>query len=344
MNVGPFFEKDYSCPVCRMGFKSLSVRSSASYVSKQDSDFHVVYSGASPLHYTVVVCPICNYSASAATFNDPLPTNVSEFIAKSLSAQRFQPLQLNKERTAEDALTCFQMAVQVAQLKQAKPGQVCGLLHATAWVCRELNLEEAETLYLQEALTAYMNAYENESSPPGNLDQLSFMYLIGELHRRLRKFDESVYWYNKVITDKDIKKNVRLDKLTREQWQLARQQAKLEVKLKGQGAGEGVPAQPETPSIPEPPPSRTVVKAEPAEPVRKRGRMQMMASLYNDQIEWLTKLMNRGYEKTAVLLPKEEVLRAVLDAFIEQLGSEELPRQFKTEKELTDAIKEMLNK
>ncbi|MGE5404815.1 MAG: DUF2225 domain-containing protein, partial [Candidatus Saccharibacteria bacterium] len=178
--------------------------------------------------------------------------------------------------------------------------------------------------------------------PPGNLDRLSFMYLIGELHRRLKKYDDSIYWFNKVITDKDIKKNIRLDKLTREQWQLARQQAKNEVKL--QGSGEGAPAQPEPSKIPDPPPARTVVKQEPPETVRKRSKMQMMASLYSDQIDWLAKLMNKGYEKTAVLMPKEEILRSVLDAFIEHLGSEELPRQFKNEKELTDALKEMLKK
>jgi len=69
--------------------------------------------------------------------------------------------------------------------------------------------------------------------------------------------------------------------------------------------------------------------------------MQMPAHLYADQIDWLTRIVNNGYNSTKTLVRKEQVLRSLLDAVIENLD-DNLPQEFSSEEELKDLFGELL--
>ena len=69
--------------------------------------------------------------------------------------------------------------------------------------------------------------------------------------------------------------------------------------------------------------------------------MQMPANLYADQIDWLTRIVNNGYNNTKTLVSKEQILRALLDAVIKKL-EDNLPQEFSSEEELKALFGELL--
>lgn len=221
----PLFFRQYTCPICKTSFQSYSIRSSAVFVEKRETDFHVLYRGQSPLHYSIIVCPICEYAASNSTFNNALPNEQQVQLARALKAlKKSNRPDFGGERDAKLALQCFQLAVRTAQLKKVPSGELAGLLLGTAWVAREANQPEIEVEYRREALKYYLQAYQ-DSYQIGNLNELQVAYLIGELYRRDEEYQQAVNWFNLVITHKKIKSNPSIEKMAREQWALCREES-----------------------------------------------------------------------------------------------------------------------
>lgn len=338
MNDKSFFQKDYSCPVCYTNLKSLTVRSSAAVTTVREPDFHVVYSDVSPLHYSIIVCPTCCYAASSGTFNDPLPPKSLEGIARALHALHRENYDFTGERTVAEALKSWQLAIQTAQLKKTTPGQLAGLFLGAAWMSRELEEAELETSYMTEAVTAYISGYNNEHMPLGNLDEISVAYLIGELSRRLGMHAQALNWFGQVLRHPEVKKKPLIEKMAREQWRISREEyAALNP---GGVPADGSNGVPDADFLGDEPPKRVVASTRSAAKTRKK--MQMSVGLYNDQIDWLNKVVNSGYSHSKVLVTKEEVLRAVIDCAMEMMNEAGLPETFSTEMELTAALKEKL--
>lgn len=221
----PLFFRQYTCPICSTSFQSYSVRSSAVFVEKREPDFHVLYRGQSPLHYSIVVCPTCEYAASNSTFNNDLPKEQQIQLARALKILKGSNRpDFGGERDAHLAMQCFQLAVRTAQLKRVPPGELAGLLLGTAWVAREANQTQIEEEYRREALKYYLQAY-HDSYQLGNLNELQVAYLIGELYRREKDYQQAINWFNVVISHKNIKTNPSIEKLARDQWALCREEA-----------------------------------------------------------------------------------------------------------------------
>ncbi|CFW97246.1 Zinc finger, RING/FYVE/PHD-type [Syntrophomonas zehnderi OL-4] len=346
--VNPFYNRNYTCPVCQKKFTSLSVRSSAIYLEKRESDFHCTYRNISPLHYSIIVCPACKYAASNNLFAKELPLTIVEQLALALAQLPSNDTDFSKERDLDMVLETFKMAIRTSQLKKSEPGELAGLLLAAAWICREANHEELENTYLAEALKYYLQAFEKSSSHIGNLTDIQAAYLIGELHLRRGNYNEAVNWFNRTIVHPKIKTNPAIEKQARDQWQVARE-------LAHQQKAAGTAVQPnQTKSAQDhvtadnhskndinktKEPSPTGNSSPPA---RNRSTMQIMANLYNDQIDWLNQIVNRGYDHSKHLVNKEQVLRSLLDACQEYLEGE-IPTQFSSETELKTVWLELLS-
>jgi len=54
------------------------------------------------------------------------------------------------------------------------------------------------------------------------MDELTVIYLIGELSRRLEMYDKAIEWFSKVVSHPERDFNIRIEKLAREQWHLVR--------------------------------------------------------------------------------------------------------------------------
>ena len=337
--TNPFFNKKFECPVCKTSFTSLAVRSSKVYVQSKEADFHVIYRGVSPLHYSMIVCPACYYAASANSFSKEInPLLLEKLIPALYQLRPTTAIEYNRERDLEKALGSFKLAIRSAQLKQVRAGELAGLFMGTAWVAREAGNIELENIYLKEALTQYLEAHNKDFQSIGNMSDIQAIYLIGELYRRNGECKEAINWFNKVIVHKHIKQNPQIEKLAREQWALAREEAVL------QPDSEGKTVQPAIQLVDQ---SENNAPAAPANnasktgPPQRRPSMQMPANLYADQIDWLTRIVNNGYNNTKTLVSKEQILRALLDAVIKKL-EDNLPQEFSSEEELKALFGELL--
>lgn len=343
MTTNQFYQKEHYCPVCLSFYKREAVRYSSAYMQTMESDFHVIYTNASPLHYAVAVCPVCNFAAPNSVFKGKLPQTIVDSLARALLVMYPEKTNLCGKRTLLEALKSWQMAIQSGQLRKATSGEMGGIFLGAAWMSREIKNPDLENTYLRQSLAAYNDAYNNEPMPIGKMDEVTVTYLIGELNRRIGNYKEAIGWFNRLLNDRKIKKNPRLEKMTREQWQLASSEFKS-TKKEGPEPQENEDFGFLNATLESPVPSgiSNVQKPRPTSPAKHRRTMQVPANLYNDQIEWLNKVVNRGYDMTKHLVTKEQVLRALLDASIDNLKNKEINEPFATEEQLAEVFRKLL--
>ncbi len=217
------YDKKYTCPVCGNAFNSKKMKSSACRVDRRDEDFCVVYKQDNPMHYEIIVCSQCGYAASENSFENLTPTEKQQ--VKSMLSGKVVSRSFCGERTVNDALDSFKLALFLAKQREAKRSIIGGLALKLAWIYREMKCDK-EAGFLEYALQNYTEAYNTEELPLGNLDEISVQYLMGELSRRLGKYDEAIFWFNKAVSNPERRDNPRVEKLAREQWQVAKDQSK----------------------------------------------------------------------------------------------------------------------
>ncbi|MDF2924059.1 MAG: hypothetical protein K0R57_2973 [Paenibacillaceae bacterium] len=223
--VEPIYQIKVNCICCGYEFETSRVRPSFKKATGTDSDFNVRYKLTNPDYYVVRVCPQCGFSTTES-FSDKLAADhKSEFelrVRVNWTAKDY-----GGQRTWEDALQTYKLALLCAQIKGEKDRVMSGLLHHIAWLYREKGDKEQENRFLQFALDSYVLVYENEGSPEVNNARL--MYLIGELNRRIGNYYEAVRWFSRVINDKQIMDSAMI-RASREQWAETRENM-LEARL-----------------------------------------------------------------------------------------------------------------
>jgi len=341
-DVGPFFEKKFICPVCQMTFTSLAVRSSKIFIGERESDFHVIYRGISPVHYSIIVCPGCNYAASNNLFPNPFkPAMVTQLATALLRLPLNKEVDFCHERDLNTAFLSFKLAIRSAQLKNVDPGELAGLLLAAAWLARESGQNTAEATYIDEALKHYLQAYQKSSTHVGNLSDIQAAYLIGELYLRQNNYKEAINWFNIAIFHPSIKGNPALEKTARDRWGLARELSKSNPQT-------NMPADDHSAAIDKAPAeiksaSPTDIPIATPSPKVNRGKtMQMSLHLYHDQIDWLSQIVNREYSASKTLIGKEQIVSAILDVVKGKLDTN-FPVGFSSEEELRNKLAALLD-
>ncbi|RJE91280.1 DUF2225 domain-containing protein [Paenibacillus sp. 1011MAR3C5] len=216
----PLYESKISCICCETIFQSTRVRPSFKRASAVDSDFCGHYdNGVNPDFYVVRICPSCGFASTENgldKLNDTQKKNYYDRIGNNWKGQSF-----NGERTAEQAMASYKLALLTAQVTGVKDRVIAGLLHHIAWLYRyEKNVAE-EQRFLKFALEAYVRVFELEGVSVNNA---KLMYLMGELNRRIGELNEAVKWFSRVVNDKKIM-DAAMIRASREQWQLIRQEA-----------------------------------------------------------------------------------------------------------------------
>jgi uncharacterized protein (DUF2225 family) len=217
------YEKSNKCIICNNSFSSKRLRATACRIDKREEDFYTSYKGHNPMHYEILVCPHCGYAASESSFNSMSSkeiTDIKEMLSGKIIGRSFCG-----ERTVNDALDSFKLALFMAKSRGAKDSIIAGLSLKLGWIYREMK-DDKEKDYLEYSLEYYKKAFDKENLPFGNLDEISVQYLIGELSRRLNKFQDAVFWFNKAVSNPNRANNPRIEKMSREQWIIAKEQYK----------------------------------------------------------------------------------------------------------------------
>ncbi len=215
-----FYEKKIKCPLCNNSFFTLRVRSKACRVEKKDEDFCTHYKGINPLFYEIIVCPCCAYSASENAWEELTQEDI--ITLKGAFSGKLVERTFCSERSLIDAIDSFKLALFTANIKKAKNSVIAGLCLRLAWLYR-FGGNEKEAAFLKHALDNYKEAFNKESLPIGNMDEITMLYLLGELSRRAGMLDESIVWFSKAVASPQKRDNPRIERLTREQWGLVRE-------------------------------------------------------------------------------------------------------------------------
>jgi uncharacterized protein (DUF2225 family) len=231
--VEPLFDISVKCTYCDNHFQSSRVRPSFKKATQTDSDFCIHYKEINPDYYVVRICPFCGF-ASTESFSDKM-TSAQKSDFEQKVARNWAMKDYGKVRSWEDALQSYKLALLCTQIKDEKVRVIAGILHHIAWLYRYNGDWEQEKRFLGFALDAYVNVYETEGS---SLNNAKLMYLIGELNRRLRNYNEAVKWFGRIINDRSIM-DAGMIKASREQWTTTREdmlQANLELPEEMQSA------------------------------------------------------------------------------------------------------------
>ncbi|MBB6735934.1 DUF2225 domain-containing protein [Cohnella zeiphila] len=216
--MDPLYETKITCPCCRSVFRTSRVRSSFKKATRTDSDFCAYFDLINPDFYVVRVCPYCGF-ASTESFREQLPQPHIELYLEKMG-KLWKHRDYGGERTAQEAMECYKLALLTAQTVKEAVRIVAGLLHHIAWLYRYEGNKEMEDKFLAFALDAYVQVYQTEM---GAVNNARLLYLIGELNRRLGKPHEAVRWFSRVIHDKSIT-DASMIRASREQWTLLREE------------------------------------------------------------------------------------------------------------------------
>lgn len=212
------------CPLCGQEITVTRVRSRLEMI-KQDSDFCTYYRGINPHYYDIWICPLCGYAAPDTYFEE-LPQGADNI--RSFLADRNVKVNFGGERTRDQAIATYKLAIFFAEMVNVLPSRLASLYLKLAWLFREGEQFAEEQASLEKAHEYYELAFLKEKMPIGNLTELTVEYLCGELLRRTGKLEEALHYLGKVVGNPRAKQEKRILELAR----TARDEARASYKLK----------------------------------------------------------------------------------------------------------------
>jgi len=224
----PLWNKKLSCPFCGHEFESSRMRQGAMRVKEKWTDFGSLFEGLCPYYYAITACPSCLVAArneEFEKFNAGYEPKLMEF-SKRARAQTAKPDIFGVgEITHEMAVRRHELAIACHKLKvHGEPGELAGLWLHIVWMCRLKGDEEAERKALEQALAAYLVFFEKGNKLPEKLGEPGVVYLIGELNRRLGRFQEAREYFSKALSNRELPNYPNVEVLLREQMLVAKGQ------------------------------------------------------------------------------------------------------------------------
>ena len=216
---GSLYTVEKACGICEKPVEVIKVRSRL-VMDSQDSDFCSHFKDINPYYYTVWACPYCGYAATESDFSQ-LPTASAKKIADFLKGRSVK-VNFGGERTVEQAVATYKLALFYAELGDFVASKLAGLYLKLGWLYRETHQADEEKQALLKAREYYQKAMEKERAPFGGLSDTAACYLVGELSRRTGDLETALLWLGKVVGSPQSKLEPRVLNLARDAWHDAR--------------------------------------------------------------------------------------------------------------------------
>ncbi|MDP4085650.1 MAG: DUF2225 domain-containing protein [Bacillota bacterium] len=225
----PTFDKKFICLMCKKAFTSKKVRSRFVKVTHYDSDFFPIYESdeSNPLFYHIQVCPSCGFSFSEE-FSKFFPPGSLESIQTEVM-NRWVPKDFCSNRTPNQAIQAYKLAVYCGLLKKEKHIILAGLYIRIAWLYRKCENTEQEQRFMKLALKEYEESYLADDFRGTQVSEIKLFYLIGELSRRLNDRQNAVKYFSKVIEKQRQSIEPRIIEMAKERWSEIREDKLLDV-------------------------------------------------------------------------------------------------------------------
>jgi uncharacterized protein (DUF2225 family) len=330
------YDVNVNCPVCAEAFRAQRVRKSALIPDGRDTDFYVRYRDFDPTDYSIWQCPSCGYANADTSFDEVNPAE-RHVLREALKA--VQPLAVPRERDLATVMALFERAVFAARARNSH-SRAAGLYLRMAWVHRREGNAADERTYLEQAFSSYLEAYQSEPFPLGKMSELTVQYLLGELARRLGRYNEAVQYFAGVTQSRDHSEP-QIVNMAKEQWELTRQEAAAAEAAGPQPDEEDVAAAAEVAATAAA--AATVAAASiPTDATAAPNAAQAQAqpvlagfSILPSQLEWLQQVARHSGDR----LDRSTVLQAVL-AVVQTLPPERVARP--TAEELWQVVRQEL--
>ena len=208
-----------TCPLCSNEFKTVKVKHDGIRLLRRDSDLCEYYKKENPYFYEINVCPKCGFSFSDR-FKDGLTDTQKEKFIKTISLH-WKKTDYCGERTIEEAIEAFKLALLSGQTIGIKNSTLAGLCLRISWLYRLLHNKEEEERFMKSSIKAYEKAYELEdTNRGGDISPEIMLYLLGELNFRIGNISDSSKWFSYAIAkcNSDSLINPQIDKMIRDRW------------------------------------------------------------------------------------------------------------------------------
>lgn len=216
--LDPLYQVTYTCLICEKEYQSSRVRPSFKKPHKRDADFCLHYQEVNPEYYVVRVCKHCGFASTESFTMKITESQTREFYERI--GNQWQGYDYGFKRSWKEALETYKLALLCAQIKEESSRVIAGILHHIAWMYRYKQDEEMEQRFLRYTLDAYTSVFE---SGEDELNAAKLMYLMGEINRRLKQYDEAVRWFSRVVNDKRIM-DANMIRACREQWAVVKEE------------------------------------------------------------------------------------------------------------------------
>lgn len=201
------YDKEITCPVCHNVFRAKSVKTGGYRIAKVDSDFFINYNMVNPYFYDVWICDKCGYSAMKVDF-EKIKNSQIDAVKDNIS-KKWHKKEYPDIYDINIAIERFKLALLNYYITGSKASKKTFCCLKLAWMYRMLKDNDNEQLFLNQALEGLNAAYSQEEFPINGMNNFSCMYLLGELSRRVGKFDEANQWFSKVITAPSVDKKIK---------------------------------------------------------------------------------------------------------------------------------------
>ncbi|MBE0465906.1 MAG: DUF2225 domain-containing protein [Candidatus Desulforudis sp.] len=154
-----------------------------------ESDLCYQSHGTFPYPYLVAVCPCCHWGAYIRDFDKLayLPRYGDSEISRALRVH------LHEQRILYPGSRKYQLTAVSYSRAGAPPAGVGDLHLRGVWCARQEKNTEAEQAHLEAAVQWFERAVAQHLS---GFEQARLHYLLGELNRRLERYEEAVRWFD----------------------------------------------------------------------------------------------------------------------------------------------------
>lgn len=197
--VEPVYNSKTDCPVCKNTFSVGKVRSKFVRSRGQDSDLRPLYEGVNPLFYDAIVCPSCGFAHIGLNFDD-LTQHDFKAIRDKISPKWTQR-EFSGARDVDQAIEAYKLALLNIRVRGGLASELAKACLRLSWMYRIKGDTVLDHKFMEFAFTYYQDAYMKEHLPVGKLDEFTVMYMIGELGRRLGKYQDSLTWFSRLMSE-----------------------------------------------------------------------------------------------------------------------------------------------
>lgn len=185
-------KKHFRCVFCGKDFND-DIRVGSDAFPVQDSDFRTHSQGVQAIPHNVHSCPFCGFTDELheEKLQDEERSEILEHLGFhgifGKGPQPFTPAQK------------YELLADIAILRKRSSMEIAQVYLYAAWMAEDEADMEMGRSFRQQAEDYMVKALENHEVDPEKTPLIT--YLVGELNRRLEKFDEALAWFSRVKSE-----------------------------------------------------------------------------------------------------------------------------------------------